>query len=199
MPRVTTIVRKPAVKADRVVDTITLDHAARNRREATLRAEGGTEIRLDLDMDTTLNDGDALRLEDGSLVQVKAAPERLLEVRAENPLRLMRLAWHLGSQHGLAEITADALYVEDDPAVAELVRGQGCVATPVERPFRPERSAHACDHDHGHHHHGHSHGPHDHSRHHHEHRHAHDHHHGHDHHHEHGESCGHHHGHKHEH
>jgi urease accessory protein len=193
MPRVTTIVRKPAVKADRVVDTITLDHAARSRREATLRAEGGTEIRLDLDMETTLNHGDALRLEDGGLVQVKAAPERLLEVRAENPLRLMRLAWHLGSQHGLVEIAAEALYVEDNPAVAELVRGQGCVATPVERPFRPERSAHACDHDHGHHHHGHSHG-HDH----HDHGHpSHDHHHDHDHHHEHGEGCGH--SHKHEH
>jgi urease accessory protein len=191
MPRVTTIVRKPAVKTDRVVDSITLDHKARSRREATLRAEGGTEIRLDLDMETTLNDGDALRLEDGSLVQVKAALERLLEVRAENPLRLMRLAWHLGSQHGLVEIAAEALYVEDNPAVAELVRGQGCVATPVERPFRPERSAHACGHDHGHHGHDHSH---------HEHHHTHDHHHGHDHHHEHGESCGHgHHGHKHEH
>jgi urease accessory protein len=205
MPRVATIVRKPAVKADRVVDTITLDHAARNRRQARLTGEGGTEIVFDLDMDTTINDGDALRLEDGRLIQVKAASERLLEVRAENPLRLMRLAWHLGSQHGLVEINSDAVYVEDNPAVAELVRGQGCVATPVERAFRPERSAHHCDHDHGHHH-GHHH--HDHS--HHEHAHAHSHahaeahaHHDHEHghHHEHGHDCGcgHHHGHKHDH
>lgn len=213
MPRVTTIVRKPAVKADRVVDTIALDHADRNRREANLTAEGGTEIRLDLDMATTINDGDALRLEDGRLVQVKAAPERLLEVKAENPLRLTRLAWHLGSQHGLVEVTADALYVDDDPVIAELVRGQGCTATPVERPFRPERSAHHCDHDHGHgHHHGHSHShshghEHDHGHGHshahvhvhHDHTHGHDHDHGH--HHEHGPGCGcgHHHGHKHDH
>lgn len=208
MPRVTTIVRKPAVKADRVVDTITLDHAARNRREASLTAEGGTEIRLDLDMETTINDGDALRLEDGRLVQVKAAAERLLEVKAENPLRLTRLAWHLGSQHGLVEVAADAIYVENDPVIAELVRGQGCTATPVERPFRPERSAHHCDHDHGHgHHHGHAHGhshghdhghshAHDHGHHDHKHEHGHDHH---DHGHEHGPGCGHHHGHKHDH
>ena len=92
MPRVTTIVRKPAVKADRVVDIITLDHEARNRRHGRLQAEGGTEIHLDLDMETTINDGDALRLEDGRLVQVKAAAESLLEVKAENPLRLTRLA-----------------------------------------------------------------------------------------------------------
>jgi urease accessory protein len=207
MPRVTTIVRKPAVKADRVVDTVTLDHEARNRRQAKLSGEGGTEILLDLDMETTINDGDALRLEDGSLVQVKAKAEGLLEVKAENPLRLMRLAWHLGSSHGLAEITSDALYIENDPALAELARGQGCTVTPVERPFKPERSAHVCDHDHGHHHHGHAH---DHGHHHHDHAHshdhAHDHKHDHDHHHdhkhEHGHGCGcghHHHGHKHDH
>ena len=212
MPRVTTIVRKPAVKADRVVDTITLDHEARNRRQGMLKGERGTEILLDLDMETTINDGDALRLEDGQLVQVKAAAETLLEVKAENPLRLTRLAWHLGSSHGLVEVTADALYVENNPAVAELVRGQGCTATPVERPFRPERSAHVCDHDHGHHHgHGHSHAEshshahahaHSHDHHDHGHDHAHDHKHDQDHHHEHGPGCGcghHHHGHKHDH
>ena len=211
MPRVTTIVRKPAVKADRVVDTITLDHEARNRRQGILKAEGGTEILLDLDMETTINDGDALRLEDGRLVQVKAAAESLLEVKAENPLRLTRLAWHLGSSHGLVEVTADALYVENNPAIAELVRGQGCTATPVERPFKPERSAHVCDHDHGHHHHHHGHDhshDHDHSHahghEHHDHAHDHDHHHhDHAHHHEHGPGCGcghdHHHGHKHDH
>ena len=203
MPRVTTIVRKPAVKADRVVDTVTLDHGARNRRHGALKGEGGTEILLDLDMETTINDGDALRLEDGSLVQVKAAAEQLLEIRAENPLRLTRLAWHLGSQHGLVEVAGDALYIENDPALAELARGQGCTATLVERPFRPERSAHACDHDHAHHHHGHAHEHH--HGHAHEHAHGrHEHHHAHEHHHDdhaHGDACGcgHHHGHKHDH
>jgi len=199
MPRVTTIVRKPAVKADRVVDTVTLDHEARSRRQATLKGEGGIEILVDLDMETTINDGDALRLEDGSLVQVKAKPESLLEVKAENPLRLMRLAWHLGSNHGLAEITSDALYIGNDPVLAELARGQGCTVTPVERPFKPERSTHVCDHDHhhhghGHHHHGHDHHHHDHA---HGHKHGDDHHHDHDH--GHGCGCGHHHHHGHDH
>lgn len=193
MPRATTIVRKPAVKADRVVDTVILDHEARNRRQATLKGKSGTEILLDLDMETTINDGDALRLENGSLVQVKAKAEGLLEVKAENPLRLMRLAWQLGSNHGLAEITSDALYIENDPALAELARGQGCTVTPVERPFKPERSTHVCDHDHGHDHHDHHDHAHGHKKH--------DHHH--DHEHEHGPGCGcghhHHHGHKHDH
>lgn len=198
MPRVTTIVRKPAVKADRVVDTVTLDHAARTRRHAHLKGEGGTEIHLDLDMETTINDGDAMRLEDGQLVQVKAAAEPLLEIRAENPLRLMRFAWHLGSQHGLAEVTAEAIYIESNPALAELARGQGCTATPVNRAFQPEKSAHHCDHDHGHgHHHGHAHHDHGHAHSHDHHDHEHQHDHGHEH--GHGCGCGHHHGHKHDH
>lgn len=184
MRRARTVVRKPAVKQDRVIDVATLDHRARNRRQAVLKGEGGLEVELDLDMEATLKDGDALRLEDGQLVLVKAAPERLLEVRAENPLRLLRAAWQLGGRHASVEIGAEALYIEDDPALAELVRGQGCVATAVTRTFQPEREAHDhsdCGHDHGHGHHDHAHHGHD-DDHHHGHDHAHgDHHHGHKH------------------
>jgi urease accessory protein len=194
MIRATAVVRKPAVKPDRVADTVTLDHEGRQRRRIALKGEGGLAFLLDLEKSTALNDGDALTLEDGRLVQVKAAPQRLLEVRAENPLRLMRTAWHIGNRHTPAEITADALYIEDDHVLAEMVRGQGCTATPVMRPFKPESGAYAhdCGHDHGHHHgHGHDH-HHDHEHH----DHARDHAHGH----AHGPGCGHeHHGHKHDH
>ena len=169
MLRATTVVRKPAVKPERVADRVTLDHEGRNRRRIALTGEGGLEFLLDLDKVTVLNDGDAVKLEDGRLVQVSAAPQKLLEIRAENPLRLLRLAWHVGNRHAPAEIAADAIYIEDDPVLAEMVRGQGGTATPVQRPFQPERGAYAHDcghdrHDHGHghacghdHHHGHDH------------------------------------------
>ncbi|TGE00084.1 urease accessory protein UreE [Methylobacterium nonmethylotrophicum] len=203
MQRATTIVRKAAVRPDAVVDEVALDHAARSRRSAALTAQGGLAFRLDLDRATTLEDGDAVRLEDGRLVRVLAAPQALLAVTAENPVRLTRLAWQLGSNHVQAEMTADALYVLDDPVVAELIRGQGCTATALQRPFRPEKEVEAHDHTtcgHDHHHHGHEHQAHDHHGHDH-HDHGHDHHaHGHDHdhaHHDHGHSHGHSHGHEH--
>ncbi len=191
MIRATSVVRKAAVKADRVADTVTLDHEGRNRRRIALKGDAGLDFLLDLDKATPLADGDAVKLEDGRLVQVKAAPQKLLEIRAENPLRLMKVAWHIGNRHTPAEITADAVYIEDDHVLAEMIRGQGCAATLVERPFQPERGAydHECDHPshaHGHgHSHGHSHGHghahgHDHS---HDHGHDHDHDHDHDHHH----------------
>ncbi|MFH6783632.1 MULTISPECIES: urease accessory protein UreE [Methylobacterium] len=190
MQRATTIVRKAAVRPDAVADEVALDHAARSRRHAELTAQGGLAFRLDLDRETTLEDGDAVRLEDGRLVRILAAPQALLAVKAENPVRLTRLAWQLGSNHVQAEVTADALYVLDDPVVAELIRSQGCTAGALLRPFRPEKEAAAhdhstCGHDHGHAHHGHDHaheghdrkdhdhGHHDHAHHDHGHRHGH--------------------------
>ena len=161
MLRATAVIRKAAVKADRVADTVTLDHEGRSRRQVALKSESGLDFLLDLDRATVLGDGDAVKLEDGRLVRVKAAPQRLLEVRTENPLRLLKVAYQLGSRHAPAEVTADALYIEDDPVLAELVRQQGCTAAPVMRPFQPERGAseHDCGHDHGHGHaeHGHHH------------------------------------------
>ena len=205
MLRATAVVRKAAVKPDRVADTVVLDHEGRHRRRVALKGEGGLDFLLDLDKAAALADGDAVRLEDGRLVQVKAAPQALIEIRAENPLRLMRVAWHIGNRHTPAEIGADAIWIEDDHVLAEMIRGQGCTATPVRRPFRPERGAYEsdCGHDHGHAHHAHHHGrnpddaPHHHDDHAHHHDDA-----GHrDH--EHGPGCGHHahgeHGHKHDH
>ncbi|MCG6122385.1 MAG: urease accessory protein UreE [Microvirga sp.] len=164
MLRATSVVRKPAVKDDKVVDTVTLDHEGRHRRRVTLTGEGGLAFLLDLEKAVALGDGDAVKLEDGRLVRVRAAAQPLLEIRAENPSRLMRLAWHIGNRHTPAEITADAIYIEEDHVLAEMVRGQGGIAARVERPFQPERGAYDhvcgpdCDHDHGDSHdHGHAH------------------------------------------
>jgi urease accessory protein len=160
MLRATSIVRKPAVKAERIADVVVLDHEDRQRRRLALQAKGGLAFLLDLDKPAVLNEGDALKLEDGRLIGVDAAPQALLEIRAENPLRLMRVAWHIGNRHTPAEITADAIYIEIDHVLAEMVRGQGCAAVEVTRPFRPERGAYDHGgHDHGDHGHGgHAHG-----------------------------------------
>lgn len=176
MIRATSVVRRPAVKAERVADTLHLDHEARHRRRIALTGEGGLAFLLDLDKATVLDDGDAAKLEDGRLVVIRAAPEKLLEIRTDNPLRLVKLVWHIGNRHAAAELTADALYIAHDHVLLEMVRGLGATVREVERPFRPERGAYECDHDHGHDHgHDHAHGhehAHDHAPHGHDHSHA---------------------------
>lgn len=167
MVRATTVVRRAAVRPDKVADTLVLDRAARAAPQGLLTAEGGLALVADLAKPAALEDGDALRLEDGRLVAVRAAPERLLAVRAENPARLLRLAWHLGGHHVPAELAAEVLYVEDNPGNLELARNAGCATTPETRAFRPEREVHHHHHGgHDHHDHGHddAHGHHDHKR-----------------------------------
>jgi urease accessory protein len=172
MPRATAITRKVAVKAERIVDTVLLDHRQRRLHQATLTTAAGAEIAVALDKEMALKDGDALKLEDGRLVAVKAAPEKLLEIRSDNPLRLLKAAWLLGNEHHPVELTAEALFTLEDHELEEAVRGLGVTMGAVERPFEPERFA-----GHHHHHHGHEHEHHDHDHHDHDH---HDHH-GHDH------------------
>jgi urease accessory protein len=150
MIRATSTVRKLAVKPECVSDSVTLDHEHRHRRRIRLTSDGDLEFLLDLGKASGLEDGDALKLEDGRLILVKAAPQKLLEIRAENPLRLLRVAWHIGNRHTPAEITADAIYIEEDHVLAEMVRGQGCSVTPVTRPFRPEGGAYDHGHAHAH-------------------------------------------------
>jgi urease accessory protein len=147
--RAVAIVRKPAVKAGAIVGRITLDHEARQRRRMVVRSDAGSEFLLDLEKASTLREGDALRLEDGGLLVVKAAAEPLIEIRAENPLRLLRVAWHIGNRHTPAEITEDAIYLAADHVLATMVRGLGCSVQPVLRAFQPELGAYA-GHDHHH-------------------------------------------------
>ncbi|MBA9061942.1 urease accessory protein [Methylobacterium fujisawaense] len=163
MIRATRILRRDALSGGEIVDRVVLDHGDRHRRRVAMRGAGGLGFLLDLPEPAVLEDGDALILQDGRLVWVEAAPERLLEIRAPDDHALKRLIWHIGNRHIPAEIGADAVWIADDHVLAEMVRGLGGTAEPVERPFRPEGGAysggHAHEHDHshgGHHHHHHA-------------------------------------------
>ena len=160
MLRATSVVRHNAVPAGAVADTLTLDYEQRHRRRIVMMADGGLAFLLDLDRATLLDDGDALRLEDGRLVAIRAAAQRLVEIRAGDPLRLQKIIWHLGNRHVPTEITQDAVYIAEDHVLVEMVRGLGASVARVERPFRPEGGAyaHEATHRHDGHPHDHSHG-----------------------------------------
>lgn len=154
MLRATTVVRRFAVRGETVVDTLTLGHDQRHRRRMSMIADGGLSFLLDLDRATMLEDGDAVRLQDGRLVQVMAASERVVEIRAGSPLQLKKIVWHLGNRHVPAEITDDAVYIGEDHVLIDMVRRLGATTILVERPFRPESGAYegASAPDHAHHH-----------------------------------------------
>lgn len=149
-------------------DIVELDWDGRTRRRVSLIAKGGLAFLLDLARAPMLRSGDGLRLEDGRIIAVEAAPERLLQIACHDPRLLARIAWHLGNRHLAAEIDASVIYIRDDHVIAEMVRGLGGEVRIVARPFNPEGGAYGEGGVHGHgHQHGHSHSTHDGDHHHH--------------------------------
>ena len=127
-------------------DHVTLDHEARHRRRFRFEGAHGTAFLLDLAEAVVLADGDGLRLDDGGLIAVRAAPEPLMEVRAADPALLMRLAWHIGNRHLSADIDTDCIRLRFDHVVAAMLRGLGGDVVETSAPFTPERGAYARGH-----------------------------------------------------
>lgn len=133
-------------------DHVLLDYDARHRRRITMTGQGGVSFLLDLPKAVALRHGDALLLDDGRMVEVRAAPEPLLAVRAGDPHHLLRLAWHLGNRHLPAQIEPERILIRPDHVVADMLRGLGADVADVDEPFDPEGGAYSGHgHDHGHH------------------------------------------------
>lgn len=140
--------------------TITLDETARHRRRMRLvsdRMENGSTITflLDLPEARLLRHGDGLMLDDGRIIEVRAMPEPLMEVRGRDARHLLALAWQIGNRHLAAEITSDTIRIRRDHVIREMLLGLGAEVIEIEVPFDPEGGAyggahHAHDHHHAH-------------------------------------------------
>jgi len=138
-------------------DTVTLSQDQRYRRRISLTSDGGIDFLLDLPEAALLRHGDGLRLEDGRMIEVRAEPEELLEVRAKDAHHLLRLAWHLGNRHLEAQIEAERILIRRDAVIAAMLEGLGARLADVVQPFSPEGGAYAHA---GHARHTHTHGTH---------------------------------------
>ena len=160
MLRAITVIRKNRMNSIFCADNITLDAEGRYRRRVAIKGDSGALYLLDLPQAVFLHDGDGLLLEDGRHLAVKAAPEMLYEIRAQDSHSLLRLAWHLGNRHTPTELKEHALYISADHVLADMLRGLGADVRDVVRPFNPEGGAygdHGAAHGAGHSHGGHVH------------------------------------------
>jgi urease accessory protein len=133
-----TPLRLPLTAAERV--------SLRGRR----RCACGTELLLQLPRGAALQPGEWLGPAEGTLrVCVEAAPEPLLAVRVDEPLALVRAAYHLGNRHVALQVLAGELRLAEDPVLADLLRGRGLTVEVLRAPFEPEPGAYG-GHDHGH-------------------------------------------------
>jgi urease accessory protein len=131
--------------ADAPADTVVLGFDDRHRRRMAMTGTRGLEFLLDLENAVALRGGDALVLDDGRLIEVVAAPEPLIEIRGDDPRRLVRVAWHLGNRHLPTQIMAKSLRVRRDHVIEAMVKGLGARVIEIEAPFDPEGGAYAGD------------------------------------------------------
>ena len=165
--------------------TIELDWDLRQKSRFEAPDSAGRSIGVFLPRGTVLRGGDVLVAEDGSLVQVWAAPQQVLRIthctNHGTPFDLVRAAYHLGNRHVPIELKPDFLQIEPDHVLADMLRAMHLIVNAVDAPFEPENGAYATGghgthahhghevhaqeahgHGHGHSHapaHGHQHGP----------------------------------------
>jgi urease accessory protein len=128
---------------ERAVDSVTLAYLDRHRRRIRLATDSGAIFLLDLARAYHLSEGDGLELDDGSYVGVRAAPEAVIDIAAEDQASLLRIAWHLGNRHLPLQVVGDRLRIREDHVIAEMVAGLGGRLSRLEAPFAPEIGAYA--------------------------------------------------------
>lgn len=131
-------------------DSVVLDYDGRFRRRMTLTCVSGKSLLLDLKEAQLLRDGDGLATDEGVIVRVVAAPEKLAEVTFNNPQVLARVAWHLGNRHFPTQVLDGALRFRADHVIVDMVKQLGIEVNLIEAPFDPEGGAYGHGVTHGH-------------------------------------------------
>ena len=144
--------------------TIELDWDVRQKSRFATTDSQGRELAVFLPRGQAVRGGDVLVAEDGSLIRVLAAPQKVLRISAcavhGTPFDLMRAAYHLGNRHVPIELQPDHLKIEPDHVLADMLRSMHMTVVEADLPFEPEGGAyggHVTNDGHSHHHHGHGH------------------------------------------
>ena len=146
--------------------SITLDWDVRQKSRFESTDSAGRQVGVFLQRGQVVRGGDVLVGEDGSLIQVRAAPQAVLRITHctahGTPFDLTRAAYHLGNRHVPIELQADHLKIEPDHVLADMLRAMHLIVNEVDESFEPENGAygeHGGGHHHGHDHdHAHDHG-----------------------------------------
>lgn len=141
---------RAAETAPRQACPLALPLAARQRSRLRWRLPDGRELAWVLPAATRLQPGDLLETDASLWFRVEAAAEHVLRIRADTPHALSRAAYHLGNRHIPVQIGCDALVIEPDPVLQDMLQRLGVHCEAVQAPFEPEHGAYGGGHRHGH-------------------------------------------------
>ena len=135
--------------------TIELDWDTRQKSRFEAVDSDGKQLGVFLPRGTLVRGGDVLVAEDGSMIKVISAPQKVLRITActahGSPFDLTRAAYHLGNRHVPIELKPDHLKIEPDHVLADLLRAMHLIVHEVSEAFEPEGGAYqAGAHSHSH-------------------------------------------------
>jgi len=144
--------------------TVELDWDVRQKSRFDATDSTDRQLGVFLPRGTLVRGGDVLVAEDGSLIQVLAAPQAVLVITAcsehGSAFDLTRAAYHLGNRHVPIELKPDHLKIEPDHVLADMLRAMHLTVVEATQAFEPEGGAYASTgHSHGAGEHGHAHTP----------------------------------------
>jgi len=138
--------------------TIELDWDVRQKSRFAATDSQGRALAIFLPRGQAVRGGDVLIAEDGSMVRVIAAPQKVLHITTcpthGTPFDLMRAAYHLGNRHVPIELQPDHLKIEPDHVLADMLRSMHLTVVEAEMAFEPEGGAyggHVTNDGHSHH------------------------------------------------
>jgi len=143
------VIEKRAEGSAKASAHLVLSFEARCKSRLRTRLLTGEEVGLFMERGTVLRGGDKLAANDGTIIEVVAAPEMLMEATTNDPLLLAKAAYHLGNRHVAVHLLPGKLRFAADHVLGEMVRGLGLPVAEIEAPFEPESGAYGA-HPHGH-------------------------------------------------
>jgi urease accessory protein len=122
----------------------------RIRSRLRTRLASGEEAVLRTERGAILRGGACLKSEDGRVVRVSAAAEKVMHVTCTDQYELTRAAYHLGNRHVPVEIGDGYLRIAADHVLGDMLLGLGAKVQQLEAPFEPESGAYGGGHGHDH-------------------------------------------------
>jgi urease accessory protein len=131
-------------------DLAVLTSEERHLRRKAIELVHGERLLVDFPEPVVLDHQDVLVLDDGRHVEIIAAEEELYEIRADGPVQLAKLAWHIGNRHLAAQIEEHRILILPDPVIKAMLEGLGASVMETLEIFSPVRGAYSGGHSHSH-------------------------------------------------
>jgi len=120
----------------------------RIRSRLRTRLASGEEAVLRTERGSVLRGGECVRSEDGRVIRISAAAEKVIHITCADQFELTRAAYHLGNRHVPVEIGDGYLRIAADHVLRDMLLGLGAKVEELEAPFEPESGAYGGGHGH---------------------------------------------------